>query len=177
MNLLETEKQHGNCNEVSRNRSQDARGALAPRPGKAGRQRQGPAAEGYFPQRDRQQKPISRILRPVRGVYQDYEKEKRQGKQTRGETRLSVRRNAQSCRDKAAAYKVHPKLMPSNPGRYERGDGLGYNEMFGAEGRDWRRKEKWPEQKQLVESSGLLPIAAKKNRDKPDCKNRTADKI
>jgi hypothetical protein len=37
--LLEAEKQHGNCNEVSRNRRKDVRTALAPLLGEAGCQR------------------------------------------------------------------------------------------------------------------------------------------
>jgi hypothetical protein len=44
--LLEAEKQHGNCNKVSRNRRKDVRAALAPLPGEAGCQRQSAPAEG-----------------------------------------------------------------------------------------------------------------------------------
>jgi hypothetical protein len=110
-------------------------------------------------------------------VHQHDEKEKRQGEQTRGETRLNARHQAQRGCDKASAYEVHPKLMPWNPRRYDRRDALCHREMFGAEGRDGRRVEKRPQQNQPVESSRLLPIAANKNRDQPDCQDHPKGEI
>src|SRR5664279_6455883 len=62
--LLEAEKQHRNCKEVSCNRRKDVLAALAPLLAEAGCQRQSAAAEGYFPQHERQPKPISRIVCP-----------------------------------------------------------------------------------------------------------------
>jgi hypothetical protein len=67
--------------------------------------------------------------------------------------------------------------MPRNPLRYERRDGLRQREMFGAEGREWRRVEKGSEQNQLVDSSRFLPVAAKKNHNQPGCNNHSTDKI
>ena len=57
--------------------------------------------------------------------------------------------------------------MPGNPARNDRRDDLGQREMFGAEGREWRRVENRSEENQLVESSRLLPIAAKKIATRP----------
>src|SRR5215472_3404 len=112
---------------------------------------------------------------PTWSVHQHYEKEKRQGEQTRRETRLNPGHQAERGGYKASAYKVGPKLMPWNPRRHNRRDGFRPREMFGAERREWRRVEKRPEQNQLVESSRLSPIAAKKNCDQPDCKNHSTD--
>src|SRR5215469_11756933 len=79
--------------------------------------------------------------------------------------------------DETSAYEVHPKQMPGNPRRDNRAHGLGQCEMFGAEGSKWCRVEDRPKQNEPVKSVRFLPIAAKKNRDQPDCKNRSEDKI
>src|SRR5215467_9243546 len=102
---------------------------------------------------------------PTWRVHQYYEKEKIQGEQTRRQTRLDLRHQAERGGDKACAYEVGPKQMPRNPLRYERRDDLRQREMLSAEGREWRRVEKRSQQNQLVESSRFLPIATKKNRD------------
>src|SRR6266480_4471311 len=91
--------------------------------------------------------------------------------------RLNPRHQAQRGGDKASAYEVGPKQMPRNPLRYDRRYGRRQREMLGSEGREWRRVEKRPEQNQLVESSRHLPIAAKKNRDQPECKNHSTGRI
>src|SRR5262249_32331477 len=119
----------------------------------------------------------SRMSCPTRRVHEDDEKEERQGKQTRPEARLNPRHQAQRGRDEASTYKVRPEHMPRNPPRYDGRNGCRQCEMFGTEGREWRRIEKGPEQNQLVKSSCFLPIAAKKDRDQPDCKNRSTDGI
>jgi hypothetical protein len=136
--LLEAEKQHGNCNKVSRNRRKHVLAALGPPLGEAGCQRQRTAAEGQFPQRERQPKPISRVLCPSGDVHQHHEKEKRQSEQTRRQTRLNPRHQAERSADKASSYKVRPKLMPRNPRRYDRCDSLCQREMFSAERRQRR---------------------------------------
>ncbi len=175
--LLEAVKQHGNGNEVASDCCQDALAALAPRLGEAGGQRQGAAAEGELPQHQRQTKPVPHIVCPAWGVHQHYEKEKRQGQQTRRERRLDLRHQAEGGCDKARAYEVRPKQMPRHPPRHDRRDGLGQGEVLSAESREWRCVEKRPEQDQLVPSSRLLPIAAKKDRDQPDGENQSKSKI
>src|SRR5215471_8752492 len=110
-------------------------------------------------------------------VHQHYEKEKRQAEQTGREARLNPCYQAQRGCDKAGAHEVRPEQMPRNPRRYEGRDDLRQREMFGAEGREWRRVEKRPEENQLVEAARLLPIAANKNHDQPDGKNQSEDKI
>src|SRR5262249_10515700 len=97
--------------------------------------------------------------------------------QTRRETGLNLRHQAQRGQDKASAYEVSPKQMPRNPRGNERRYSLREREMFGTEGGDWRRVEKRPEQNQLVKSSRLLPIATKKNCDQPDGKNHRKAEI
>src|SRR6202140_4971002 len=114
---------------------------------------------------------------PARGVHQHDEQEKRQSEQTRRETRLNPRHQAQRRRNKATAYKVRPEQMPRNPRRYERRDDLRQCEMLGAEARQWCRGEQRPEQNYFVESSRLLPIAAKKNRHQPDRQNHSKREI
>jgi hypothetical protein len=63
--------------------------------------------------------------------------------------------------------------MPRNPRGYDRRDDIRQREIFGPEGREWRRVKNRTEQDQLVESSCPLPITAKKNRDQTDGKNHS----
>src|SRR5262249_20835391 len=114
---------------------------------------------------------------PSRGVHQRHEKEKRQGEQTRRETCLNLCDQAERRCDKASTHEVRPKLMPRNPRRYDRRDGLRQREMLGAECREWRCVKEWSKQNQPVPASRLLPIAAKNNCDQPDDKSRPTGKI
>ena len=67
--------------------------------------------------------------------------------------------------------------MPGNPRWDNRAHGLCQREMFGTEGSEWCRVEGRPQPNEPVKSVRFLPIAAKKNRDQPDCKNRSKDGI
>ena len=81
--LLDTVIQHGNGNEVARNRRSESRGTRVLLLAEARRQRQRTAAEGQFPERERDAKAIVQILHAGRGVHQHDEEEKRQGQHTR----------------------------------------------------------------------------------------------
>ena len=70
-----------------------------------------------------------------------------------------------------------PKTGARGSTQDERGDELRQGEMFGAECGEWGSVKNRPEENQLVETSRLLPTAAKKNHDQADSKNDATDKI
>lgn len=98
---------------------------LAPLLDEAGGQRQSAAAEGEFAERDCQCDPIPWILQPAWDIHQNDEEEKRQSEQTCGEARLNPGHQAEAGGDEAGAYEVGPKVVPGNPRRDDRSDGIG----------------------------------------------------
>ena len=85
--LFDAVEQHGNRDEVARDRRHDARRALGPAVAEAHGQRQPTAAERQLAQRERGGKPIAWSFQPRGDIHEHVRQEERRGEQARREPR------------------------------------------------------------------------------------------
>src|SRR5579872_3299592 len=116
--LLEAVEQHGDGDEVARDRGEDGLGTFE-RVGEAREECERACAEGEFAQGEGGGETVAWILEPAGGIHDEDENEEGECEYGRGEAGLDLGDEAQAAEDETGADGVGPEVVPGNPCRDE----------------------------------------------------------